>query len=143
MFWVATAPAQQGHNHSPTMTHLVFAESKLHAHVTWEKGPLLGEESIISVEWRDFNHAPAQPKKAFEVVLWMPEMGHGSAPTVIEPVKDASGKPVVGAYRVSNVFFIMGGLWQVIIHLQKEDETKESQTLEVKIADEADHHHHH
>lgn len=40
------------------------------------------------------------------LVLWMPSMGHGSSPTTVTRLD-------VGTYRVSNVFFIMPGKWEM------------------------------
>mgnify|MGYP000547503608 CR=1 FL=1 len=38
--------------------------------------------------------------------LWMPEMGHGSTPIKINKIAD-------GIYELSNIEFIMGGLWDL------------------------------
>lgn len=46
-----------------------------------------------------------------EVVLWMPSMGHGSSPVTVE-------KTAPGQYRVTNVFFIMPGDWEIQFKLK-------------------------
>ena len=46
--------------------------------------------------------------------LWMPGMGHGSAPTQLAPGVD-------GCTTVSNVQFIMRGAWQILVTLQDGD----------------------
>ena len=43
------------------------------------------------------------------VLLWMPGMGHGSSPTKVQRLD-------VGTYRVTQVFFVMPGEWE--IHFQ-------------------------
>lgn len=40
------------------------------------------------------------------VVLWMPSMGHGSSPVSVT-------RQSVGAYLASEVFFSMGGEWEI------------------------------
>lgn len=40
------------------------------------------------------------------LVLWMPSMGHGSSPTTLTKLD-------IGTYRVTNVFFIMPGEWEM------------------------------
>jgi hypothetical protein len=41
-----------------------------------------------------------------KVVLWMPSMGHGSAPVTVERIS-------TGLYRAKNVFFTMKGDWEI------------------------------
>ncbi|HRO67668.1 MAG TPA: hypothetical protein PL182_08905, partial [Pseudobdellovibrionaceae bacterium] len=67
------AHAHGGHDHNnPSMTHLTFADGAIHAHATWETGPLLAEESVLRIEWKNgADHSPTEPG-GFKVVLWMP-----------------------------------------------------------------------
>lgn len=48
---------------------------------------------------------------SLHVYLWMPSMGHGSAPVKITKIND-------GEYDVSQVQFIMGGKWDVRFQLK-------------------------
>lgn len=50
-----------------------------------------------------------------EVVLWMPSMGHGSTPTRVERLD-------VGTYRVSQVFFIMPGEWDIRFQVKNQQQ---------------------
>lgn len=58
------------------------------------------------------------PGYQFKVVLWMPSMGHGSSPTRVEPLLDTTGNPAVGQYWVKQVYFSMGGDWDIRLQLK-------------------------
>jgi hypothetical protein len=137
--------AHPGHDHGDpgNMAHLVFANGAVHAHATWIKGPQPSEESALRIEWKNGkDHSPLNLQGTFGVSLWMPDMGHGSAPTKITPVLDANGQPVVGAYDVTNMYFVMGGAWQVNVTLTLPNGQPETQTINVEIEDAGGGHHH-
>lgn len=48
----------------------------------------------------------------FSLFLWMPSMGHGSSPISVT-------KLATGVYQLSEVYFIMEGIWQLKIQLKK------------------------
>ncbi|WP_374073462.1 serine protease spb1 [Bdellovibrio bacteriovorus] len=50
------------------------------------------------------------------IILWMPSMGHGSAPVKIEKLSATQ-------YRITNVYFIMPGDWDVRMSLKKSGQT--------------------
>lgn len=50
------------------------------------------------------------------ILLWMPSMGHGSAPVKIEPLSPTR-------YRIHNVFFIMPGDWEIRMYLKEQGAT--------------------
>lgn len=52
------------------------------------------------------------------VKLFMPSMGHGTLPTQVSQVED-SGKPVIGKFKVSDVYFSMPGAWEIRFELKK------------------------
>lgn len=52
------------------------------------------------------------------VVLWMPSMGHGSVPTIVERVD-------VGTYKIKRVNFIMKGPWDLYFQIQKDGVTEQ------------------
>lgn len=125
--------AHAGHSHSE-LIHLSFVQGQVHAHITWVEGPEVALESVLRVEWkRASDHADVEPQGDFEVVLWMPSMDHGSAPTKIEPVLDEDGNALVGVYEVSRVYFTMGGDWQVNVIVNYEDGTSETQSFDVNL----------
>lgn len=139
-----SAAAHSGHSHGPDH-HLTFAQGTLHAHLSWTAGPALEEESSLLLEWRKgSDHSAIEPGREFKVYLWMPDMNHGSAPTVLVPANDAQGNRLPGAYNVGNVHFIMGGRWTVNVALKNADGTEEVKSFEVKLEDSEGHgpHHH-
>lgn len=50
------------------------------------------------------------------IILWMPSMGHGSAPVKIEKLSATQ-------YHITNVYFIMPGDWEVRMSLKKSGQT--------------------
>ena len=77
----------------------------------WEKRPTTTEKGvfrfkIVRPNLLDDSAIPVDFEKDPAVVLWMPDMGHSSSPTKVERIDQ-------GSYRVSNVFFIMPGQWQI------------------------------
>jgi hypothetical protein len=56
------------------------------------------------------------------ISLWMPSMGHGSRPVVVE-------KTATGVYKASKIFFIMPGEWEIRFQL-KEDKDVVDQVIE-------------
>lgn len=136
------AHAHGGHDHNQPMTHLTFAKGAVHAHATWQSGPQVSAESLLKIEWKSgADHSPAEPPGNFEVVLWMPSMGHGSAPTQIQRVLDSQGQALTGVYQISNVYFVMGGDWDVNVTLTYQDGTKETQTIKVSLPMDGGGHH--
>ncbi len=137
----STSAFAHGGGHGPGMTHLTFANGAIHAHATWIVGPQVPQESLLKVEWKNgADHSPTVPPGPFEVVLWMPSMGHGSAPTSVLESLDTSGQPILGSYDVKNVFFLMGGDWDVNVTLTYQDGTKETKTIKVNLPNGGHHH---
>ncbi|MEQ1664122.1 MAG: hypothetical protein ABL927_01950 [Bdellovibrionales bacterium] len=129
--FVSSAKADDHHN-QPGSEHLTFDGGSIHAHLKWMQGPQSGEESILQLVWMNpAIHAPMAAPGEFKVVLWMPSMGHGSSPTKIEQSLDQKGQPKLGAYEISNIYFIMRGEWDVNVSLKLADGSEEIQTLHV------------
>ncbi|RPJ66214.1 MAG: hypothetical protein EHM20_17555 [Alphaproteobacteria bacterium] len=61
--------------------------------------------------------------KDFSVILWMPTMGHGSSPIQIK-------KLGTGIYDLSQIYFIMDGLWHLRIQLKDGSNIIEEQIFE-------------
>lgn len=96
---------------------LDFPGARLVARTAWITPPSTKEEARLRLEWRDPQRGATEPPGKFKVVLWMPEMGHGSAPTRLQRVLDQSGKQIPGAYDVTNMYFTMDGTWEVRVQL--------------------------
>lgn len=130
----AVAQAHGGNDHGAPMTHLVFANGEIHAHAAWQSGPEVSKESLLKIEWKNgADHSPTEPPGTFEVVLWMPLMGHGSAKTQIQRVMDDQGQPLAGVFAISNIYFIMGGDWDVNVALTFADGKKETHVIKVSL----------
>ena len=140
LFVTGAAHAHPGHG-----GHLMFAGGKIHAHLSWDQGPDgNGGESIMRLEWHDgATHALIEPGLPFDVSLWMPSMGHGSAPTQIQRVLDNQGQVVTGTYQIRNMYFVMAGDWDVRVTLKYQDGTTETQTWSITVDgdDHGGHHH--
>ena len=85
----------------------------------WEKMPTSATMGklvfkIARPNLLDGTAIPVQVTEVPRVVLWMPSMGHGSTPTVVEAVD-------VGSFRVNNVFFVMPGDWEVRFQVRADD----------------------
>lgn len=59
-----------------------------------------------------------------QLILWMPSMGHGSTPTVIQRLD-------VGTYRASNVFFIMPGEWDLKFQIKSGSEVTDEALVQI------------
>ena len=68
----------------------------------WVRGPFVNTESEFQMAFNE------KPNFNLQVDLYMPEMGHGSAPVQIIPLDDTH-------FAVKKVYFIMHGLWQIRI----------------------------
>lgn len=119
----------------PDHGHLIFNQGALHAHVRWTQGPdAAGGESKMRLDWRDGStHLPVEPAVTFGVYLWMPSMGHGSSPVQMQRVLNDKGQPVLGAYSVTNMYFIMPGDWEVRVKVSYQDGREETQAWPVTI----------
>lgn len=119
---------------NPKVTHLVFANGSLHAHCEWAKGPITREESNLKIQWMNGEtHEPTALPGTFTVVLYMPAMHHGSAPTQIEHILNEQGEAVLGAYDVSNIYFTMAGEWDVRVAVKYPDGTSEMQVIKIQL----------
>ncbi len=131
--------AQPGHG---SATDLVFANGAIYAHATWTKGPQSPDESILQIEWKNgVDHSPMEPPGTFKTVLWMPDTGHGSAPTKVQRVLDQHGQALVGVYQVSNIYFVMVGKWEIKVTLKLSDGSSQTKTFEVNLDGNNGHHH--
>lgn len=98
----------------------VFSESKYCLSWYWENKPTSKQAgSLIFKVYRlnqfDKTAVPVDFKSTPDVILWMPSMGHGSTPT-------QTARLDVGTYRVSNVFFIMPGDWEIRFLVKDEND---------------------
>lgn len=95
-----------------------FSKTGFSFSLNWVTGPLKGENKFVLKSWNDETgsiNGPYQdlPEK-LHIYLWMPDMGHGSAPVKIKKTAD-------GEYEVTNVYIIMGGTWELYFQLLKNE----------------------
>jgi hypothetical protein len=98
--------------------HMSFKNNTVHVHATFQSPPEVSKEAFLILEIKDVStHQTIEIGDDVEVVLWMPSMNHGSAPTQVERAVDAEGNIRHGVYFVRNIYFIMGGDWEVRVTL--------------------------
>ncbi|MFN8943405.1 MAG: hypothetical protein ACK5WZ_02140 [Pseudobdellovibrionaceae bacterium] len=85
-----------------------FGQSSLCVDLVWEQLPTEDLRGIFKLKFYRLEDPSVmvEPNLAPSVVLWMPSMGHGSAPVQIQKVSD-------GIYQISEVYFVMSGEWDI------------------------------
>lgn len=107
------------HDNPQVTAYEKMQSSNLQYHIIWEKFPIDSKKVNFFIQFTQADAdghillAPLQDE--LHVFLWMPDMGHGSAPVKVEFLSP-------GLYRVSEASFFMAGLWEVHIQI-KQDET--------------------
>ncbi|MCB0412074.1 MAG: FixH family protein [Bdellovibrionales bacterium] len=100
----------------------------------WEKGPVLEEESIMTLQFLEQGTGESVAlDDNLSVKLWMPDMGHGSAPTEVENILNSEGQAIEGYYRVKEMYFLMAGFWQIEVSLTNKKGETETQILELTL----------
>jgi len=89
----------------------------------WVKQPTQEEEGELTLEFSKLSSSaqswnPETEGYDLNVILWMPSMGHGSSMVKIIPAEKTATKAV---FRVTEVFFIMPGEWDIRIQLRKDN----------------------
>ena len=103
---------------------LTFTQAGLCARVRWINGPSDRIENRMQMQFVDLQTGSvALPAPNLKVVLWMPDMGHGSRPVSIE-------NPGEGLYQVNKMYFVMPGHWEVRVTL---GDGQEQQVLPVDL----------
>ncbi len=77
----------------------------------WQVGPDLNTENRLIIVLSDIEGNRVDLPLEFNIYLWMPGMGHGSFPISINKIS-------VGVYELTEVFFTMGGYWDLHIGLK-------------------------
>jgi hypothetical protein len=129
------------HAPNPLKAHLSYRNKTLHLHAQLTAEPKVGAESFLTLEARSGkDHSLVSLTDTIEVVLWMPEMNHGSAPTQVGRAINANGDVEVGKFIVRNIYFVMGGKWDVRVSITDSNGVKETQTFTVTLPDSGSHH---
>lgn len=140
---VSAAWAHTGHQEENNLkAHLTFRNKTVHVYTEFTAQPTVGLESVLNLDTRNGNDNSfvELADDTVGVVLWMPDMGHGSAPTQISRVIDANGNIVPGRYLVRNIYFVMGGAWDVQVILTDKNGQKEMQSYRMTLPETGHHH---
>lgn len=102
-----------------------FDQSGYCLEANWVAGPIANGRNELEVKLIPTREMP--PVEALEAVLWMPGMGHGSAPTRIEGPRFVTnmGSPYY-AVNISRIVFMMPGLWEIRFKLKTSQNTESS-----------------
>jgi len=104
---------------------LYFKTEDLCANYDWVSKPTEDATGSFTLKfWKATDSSAADPSLALKVVIWMPDMGHGSSPVTIT-------KQAVGQYLVDRVFFSMRGDWQIRFQLLNAKAVVEEQIADV------------
>lgn len=103
----------------------VFADQGLCASLEWKTLPTDEQKGAFVLRFWDSRsgteHGPyVNPPYSVGVKLWMPDMGHGSSPVKIAQAADASGAALPGVFNVTDVYFVMGGHWEIWVQLKQD-----------------------
>ncbi len=92
---------------------LYFKSEDVCLNVKWETLPPARTNGTMLLTFTDAKDPTrlVTPKSAPQVVLWMTSMGHGSKPVTLNYVD-------VGQFRSTDVFFVMGGPWDIKFQLK-------------------------
>lgn len=124
------------HDDHPTpAAHLTYKKGTLHIHADFLKTPIAGEEAFLKLEARDGKtHELIDIQDDVNVDLWMPEMNHGSSPTVVESAIDSKGNPITGTFIAKSLYFVMAGTWEVRVTLKDVNNASETNKFSLKIS---------
>ncbi len=94
---------------------LNFSNNKLCSKIEWIVGPNGHGANSFNLKFWDSETGNKEgpyvdPEDSVNVQLWMPSMGHGSAPVTVERQEE-------GIYKATNVQFIMPGDWDIRVKL--------------------------
>jgi hypothetical protein len=93
--------------------------------LNWENGPTSsGESQLLLTPDVSSLYVPSLGEISLE--LWMPEHGHGSSPVMIEKTAD-------NRIRITDIWFIMPGFWQLRFILTHPNGESESATVGVRL----------
>ena len=91
----------------PATCDFQFVTLQLCGHIQWMAEPQIGDDSPFALSFiRLSDEAASELPGNLRVQLWMPSMGHGSAPVKIS-------KTGVGSFEIRNVQFLMAGEWEI------------------------------
>ncbi len=119
-----------GERFRSTSEEYKFVNSKYSFSTDWVTGPLKGENKLIVKTWKTnestFNGPFEDVPHNLHIYLWMPDMGHGSAPVKIKKIAP-------GEYEVTNVYIIMGGAWDLHFQILKNEAVIDEAVIRINL----------
>jgi hypothetical protein len=117
--YVQENPPQNASGKSTYDCELAFAQSGVCVSYKWEKLPSEKDPGQMVFRLFTLDGLDGFPQlygtdQGIVVEIWMPAMGHGSAPVTVERLKD-------GTYRATNMYFIMPGEWEIRFQISNGD----------------------
>lgn len=119
----------------PQSYELRFENEGVDATLSWWKQPNVGSDSIMLIQFKDFNKNNISLKSKLEVDLSMPSMGHGSSPVEIESFKDGNGNALPGLFKVKEMYFTMKGVWKINLKLVTDDNRTEEHSYTIDLGE--------
>lgn len=112
-------PSASGRNSSDAVGHAsawLTTNGSYEVDLAWKSGPQTGMNNVARLTVVPHGDATV-PLQKINVTPWMAVHGHGSGN--VQPVVEREGvqDPAAGIYRVSNIFFVMSGPWDLKIEL--------------------------
>lgn len=96
---------------------------------SWVEGPFTPEKSKLLIT---IYIPPALEDKlsdlSLQAELWMPTMGHGSAPVTIRKIPEEKD-----FFEVDDIYFIMPGLWEIKVSILKEDKVIKEKVISLEL----------
>lgn len=92
-----------------------FSKVRIMAKISWENTPTSEQANAFVLNFS----APSDQFNELTVSLWMPSMGHGSIPVKIEKINATQ-------YRITDVYFLMPGDWDIRFTLKNNGVTIDS-----------------
>lgn len=142
---VTATPGAENEPRLAAACPLSFPKAKLCANLEWLSPPSLDEEKPGRLRLRFWNSETGAASGPYvnpdsslsgakvAVKLWMPDMGHGSSPVKIGVSKDAQGNAITGVFDTQEVYFSMGGHWEVFIQLKQGNTVAEQSKIDVEL----------
>lgn len=112
----------------PATCKHIFAKTQTCLNYKWTKSATATEMGAIELFLANLERplTPIDLNYNVAIVLWMPSMGHGSRPVVVE--KQASLK-----YNATKIFFIMPGDWEIRFQLKSNNEIVDEYVVKIII----------
>lgn len=132
-----TSPEENGRE-TASQCQFHFPKHNLCASFTFVQPPTLEDTSEAVIRFWDSEKGTeagpyVNPGFTVGVKLWMASMGHGSSPVKVKPSLDSTGVPITGVYAATEIFFVMGGDWELWVQLKDGKNTVEQAKIDMNL----------